>query len=53
LPNGRELNHAGNRDVNHPGASGTVTLLENGKVKAKLRTPQRAITRVSAKIRKI
>jgi tRNA-uridine 2-sulfurtransferase len=29
---------------NHPGAAATVTPLENGKVKAKLHTPQRAIT---------
>ncbi len=29
---------------NHPGAAATVTPLENGKVKVKLHTPQRAIT---------
>jgi tRNA-specific 2-thiouridylase len=29
---------------NHPGAPATVTPLENGKVKVKLHTPQRAIT---------
>jgi len=29
---------------NHPGTSATVTPLENGKVKVKLHTPQRAIT---------